>query len=643
MTWRSWTRSSYDLRTLIREYGVLRASIVMAAEETGCILSMHDLDTLGDYLNTGLAEATDEYIKFRDEQLRLQRENLEFLVEAGRLLSSSLDYRSTLTRLTSLIVPRLADWCSVHIEGVGIDATPIAHVDPAKAEALRDMYRRFPLPAEAGYGAPYALRTGEAQLITEMTPEILAAIAQSPEHADIIRSTGFRSGMFLPLRIQGNTFGVLILSYGASGRSYDATDLVFADELARRASIAIDNAKLFEQSLRERSRAEAATRAKDEFVAIVSHELRTPLNAILGWVRLLQGGALPAAKSAHALDVIERNAKAQDRLVADLLDISRIMTGKIRINPSQVDLGNVIEMAVEGLRPAAEAKRIVLDVDYEPGTAVIHGDSDRLEQVVWNLVANAVKFTPKNGRVEVRLRRVESDIELVVLDNGEGIAPSFVPHVFGSFLQSDSSASRPHGGLGLGLSIVKHIVELHGGSVAAESQGVGRGATFRVRLPVGPLISTTVGVSRVPATQADADPPPSVRAPGVKVLLVDDDPDALELVAYLLEGSGMEVRFARSAADALKELETYTPHVIVSDVGMPGEDGYSLIRRIRTLPTAEKKNIPAIALTAFARNEDRARALVEGFNMHMSKPVEPADLITAVASLAGLPTSAPVA
>jgi signal transduction histidine kinase/ActR/RegA family two-component response regulator len=615
----------------------------MAAEETGCILSMHDLDTLGDYLNTGLAEATDEYIKFRDEQLRLQRENLEFLVEAGRLLSSSLDYRSTLTRLTSLIVPRLADWCSVHIEGVGIDATPIAHVDPAKAEALRDMYRRFPLPAEAGYGAPYALRTGEAQLITEMTPEILAAIAQSPEHADIIRSTGFRSGMFLPLRIQGNTFGVLILSYGASGRSYDATDLVFADELARRASIAIDNAKLFEQSLRERSRAEAATRAKDEFVAIVSHELRTPLNAILGWVRLLQGGALPAAKSAHALDVIERNAKAQDRLVADLLDISRIMTGKIRINPSQVDLGNVIEMAVEGLRPAAEAKRIVLDVDYEPGTAVIHGDSDRLEQVVWNLVANAVKFTPKNGRVEVRLRRVESDIELVVLDNGEGIAPSFVPHVFGSFLQSDSSASRPHGGLGLGLSIVKHIVELHGGSVAAESQGVGRGATFRVRLPVGPLISTTVGVSRVPATQADADPPPSVRAPGVKVLLVDDDPDALELVAYLLEGSGMEVRFARSAADALKELETYTPHVIVSDVGMPGEDGYSLIRRIRTLPTAEKKNIPAIALTAFARNEDRARALVEGFNMHMSKPVEPADLITAVASLAGLPTSAPVA
>jgi signal transduction histidine kinase/CheY-like chemotaxis protein len=467
-----------------------------------------------------------------------------------------------------------------------------------------------------------------------MTTDILTAIAQSAEHADIIRSTGFRSGMILPLRIQGNTFGVLMMSYSESGRSYTAADLVFASELARRASIAIDNAKLFELSQAERSRAEAATRAKDEFVAVVSHELRTPLNAILGWVRLLQGGSLSEVKRVHALDVIERNAKAQDRLVADLLDISRIMTGKIRINPSQVDLGNVVEMAVEGLRQAADAKRIGLEVKYEPGSMVIHGDSDRLEQVVWNLVANAVKFTPKNGRVEVRLRRVESDVELVVEDNGEGIAPSFVPHVFGSFQQSDSTTARPHGGLGLGLSIVKHIVELHGGSVGARSDGVGRGATFRVRLPVGPLISTTLGVARVPAARVDVEPPEQ-QAPGVRVLLVDDDPDALELVTYLLQGSGMDVRFAGSAVDALKELEMYAPHVIVSDIGMPGADGYSLIRRIRTLPDAEKKNIPAIALTAFARNEDRARALVEGFNIHMSKPVEPAALIAAVVSLAG--------
>ncbi len=442
--------------------------------------------------------------------------------------------------------------------------------------------------------------------------------------------------MVLPLRIQGNTFGVILMSYGESGRTYDPADLVFAGELARRASIAIDNARLYELSQNERSRVEAATRAKDEFVAMVSHELRTPLNAILGWLRLMRKDAFPESKREHAFDVIERNAEAQSQLVADLLDISRILSGKIRITTSQVDLGNVVDLAIEAVRLAADAKRILLDVDIDRRDTVMRGDGERLQQVAWNLLANAVKFTPKDGVVHVRVRRVESELELTVEDNGAGIAPEFLPHVFERFRQADGSASRAHGGLGIGLSITKHIVELHGGTIHAGSVGQGQGAVFRVRLPISPLVSTTIGVARVPATkERDRSQPPAAGHAGTRVLVVDDEPDARELVAYVFEEAGMDVRTAGSAAEALAALETFTPHVIVSDVGMPVDDGYSLIRSIRTLPGDEKKSIPAIALTAFASNEDRTRALVEGFNLHMAKPVEPTALVRAVVDLAG--------
>jgi signal transduction histidine kinase/ActR/RegA family two-component response regulator len=625
----------YDLEALTREYGILRHCILLVAKETGARVSLDEHDVLGKCLSVGVAQATTEYIGYRDKELNAQKSELEFLAEAGQLLASSLDYRSTLSRLTGLIVPRLADWCSVHVEGVGIDETPIAHVDPAKGDVLRDMYRRFPLPSGVPYGAPHAMRTGEPQLIAEMTPEILAAIAQSPEHEDIIRSLGFRSGLVLPLNIQGNTFGVLMMSYAESGRRYDTTSLVLGRELARRASIAIDNAKLYALSQSERSRVEAATRAKDEFVAMVSHELRTPLNAILGWVRLMRNGSLPESKREHALEVIERNAQAQSQLVGDLLDISRIITGQIRLNPAQLDFSNVVDMAIEAVRPASEAKRIQITVDLDRSATVMRGDGDRLQQVVWNLLANAIKFTPKNGAVHVRVRRVESDLEMTIEDNGAGISAEFLPHVFDSFRQADASASRAHGGLGIGLSISKHLVELHGGTIEGESQGVGRGALFRLRLPISPLVSTTVGIARVVATQpreAGLEAPEGLQ--GLRVLVVDDEPDARELVAYVFETSGMDVRSVGSASEALGELETFTPDVIVSDIGMPVEDGYSLIRSIRTLAAEDRKNIPAIALTAFARNEDRTRALVEGFNLHMAKPVEPATLVNAVLELA---------
>lgn len=530
----------------------------------------------------------------------------------------------------------MADWCAVHLEGNGTAEMPFAHVDPAKVAILRTLYERYPSPNNSSHGYRAVVRSGEAQLVPAVTPKLFEEIAQDEEHLRLLRQIDSCSWITVPLRIQGNMFGALTLAYSDSRRHYGEADLVLAGEIANRAAAAIDNARLYELSQTERSRVEAATRAKDEFVAMVSHELRTPLNAILGWLRLIRGGALDDSKKQHAFDVIERNAEAQSQLVADLLDISRVITGKIRINPSQVDLANVVDMAIEGVRPAADAKSIAIETDVDRDGAVMRGDGDRLQQVVWNLLANAVKFTPKKGKVTVRLRRVESDLELTVQDTGEGIASSFLPHVFDSFRQSDTGASRTHGGLGIGLSIAKHIVELHGGFIDAHSEGSGRGATFVVRLPISPLVSTTLGISRVPATnQRAADGILPTGLDGLRILVVDDEPDARELIGYMLETCGMEVRAAGSAAEAMKALETFTPHVIISDVGMPDEDGYFLIRNIRTLPNEEKKKIPAIALTAFARNEDRTRALVEGFNLHVSKPVEPSTLVRAVLDLAG--------
>lgn len=629
-----WTLG-YDLEALIREYGILRHCILDTMKEAGVEVSIDDFDVLAKCLSVGVAGAATEYVRYRDAELNAQKANLEFLAEAGQLLSSSLDYRSTLSRLTGLLVPRMADWCAVHLDGTGARDMPLAHMDPTKVQVLRDVYERFPLPPDSPLGHPYVVRTGKYQFAPTVDWSLFEATARGPEHLALLRKIDTRSWIVVPLSVQGNVFGALTLAYSESGRRYVEHDVVLASDLARRAAVAIDNAKLFELSQKERSRVEAATRAKDEFVAMVSHELRTPLNAIVGWLRLMRNGSLDESKKAHAYEVIERNAEAQSQLVADLLDISRAISGKIRINPAQVDLGDVIDMAIEAVRPASEGKRIKIEATIDRENAVLRADGDRLQQVVWNLLANAVKFTPKGGVVRVRLQRVDSDIELAVQDSGEGIAPSFLPHVFETFRQYNGGTTRMHGGLGIGLSIAKHIVELHGGSIEAYSAGEGQGATFVVLLPVSPLVSTTLGVSRVPATKPQANAPLPTGLNGFRVLVVDDEPDARELVAYLLETCGMEVRVTGNARDAMTELESFAPDVIISDIGLPDEDGFSLIRRIRTLSTDATRNLPAIALTAFASNEDRTRALVEGFNLYIPKPVEPAALVQAVVQLAG--------
>jgi PAS domain S-box-containing protein len=383
--------------------------------------------------------------------------------------------------------------------------------------------------------------------------------------------------------------------------------------------------------------AEAASRSKDEFLAVVSHELRTPLNAILGWAQILELTPDDGEKQRRGLQAIHRNAKAQVQLIDDLLDLSRIVSGKMRLDVRTIDLVPVLEGAVEAIRPAAEARQIRLQRVLDPMAGPVVGDADRLRQVVWNLLSNAVKFTPRGGRVEVRLERVNSHVEIVVADSGVGISPEFLPHVFDRFRQFDSSASRSHGGLGLGLSIVRHLVELHGGTVEVRSSGLEQGSTFVVAIPISiaqiEAPERRVHPRAVVETAACRDDP-ALNLRGIRVLVVDDEPDTRETVTEILEHCDAEVLAVGSAAEAMRELEEFKPHVLLSDIGMPGEDGYSLIKRVRSLPPERGGRIPAAALTAFARSEDRRKALLAGFQMHVPKPVEVTELATVVATLA---------
>ncbi len=389
-----WTLG-YDLGALVREYGILRHAIMETAKAAGASPTVDEFEVLAKCLNVGVAEATTEYARYRDAELNKQKQDLEFLAQAGQVLTSSLDYAFTLARLTELIVPNLADWCAVLVDGSPPDRTPVASVNPDTALALREILERFPPDPESDFGHPAVLQTGKSQLTEEMPDGVLERIARSPEHLALLRRLAPRSLIVVPLRVQSAVFGTITLAWSESPRRYGPSDLKLVEELARRAAAAIDNAHLYAASQNERSRVEAATRAKDEFVAMVSHELRTPLNSLVGWLNLIREGSLSEVKRVHALAVCVRSANALQQLVGDLLDISRVITGKIRLNPAQLDLNDVVEMAVEGARPAAEAKRIKLQVEVGRDDAVMRGDVSRLEQVVWNLLANAVKFTPK--------------------------------------------------------------------------------------------------------------------------------------------------------------------------------------------------------------------------------------------------------
>jgi signal transduction histidine kinase/ActR/RegA family two-component response regulator len=427
------------------------------------------------------------------------------------------------------------------------------------------------------------------------------------------------------------------------------TALISPDDRLRAIIKLQQQARLLQQKLEEREQllareqlaraeAESANRLKDEFLATASHELRTPLTAIIGWSHMLQENKPDEATLAHGLETIERNAKAQAQLVEDILDVSRVITGKLRLSVGSVDLASVINAAIDAVQLAADSRYIQLAVTLDPSARHTSGDAGRLQQVIWNLLSNAIKFTPTGGRIEVRLERAtDRQAQISVTDTGEGIAPAFLPFIFDRFRQADSSSTRRHGGLGLGLALVRHLVELHGGTVRADSPGLGQGSTFTILLPLTTPAERPQGrpteVERSSAKRAESRPEHLSSLDGVRVLLVDDDRDTLNMLKVILSEYGATLHTASTAAEALEVLRWYEPDVLVSDLAMPGEDGYSLINKVRALEAAGSRQIPALALTAYVRVEDRARALSAGFNMFIPKPVEPAELITSILSL----------
>ena len=462
--------------------------------------------------------------------------------------------------------------------------------------------------------------------------------------AAFVEGTAYRS---LAIYGGGILLSIVLGTLGAIGiarsinrpiRDLRASAQALAIAAAERAGSEAQREELLRREQQARAASEAANRAKDEFLAVLSHKLRTPLNAVYGWARLLQAGQVRGEQAERALDAIVRNANAQVQLIDDLLDVSRVVSGKMRLDIRPVDLRTVIEGALDAVRPAAEAKAIRLQNVLDPRAAPITGDSGRLQQVIWNLLMNAVKFTPKGGRVQVHLQRVNSHVEIIVSDTGPGITPDVLPFIFDRFTQADSSSTRAHSGLGLGLALVKHLVELHGGSVDAQSPGEGKGATFVVRLPLT-IAEIPAGLRpRLHPTASTIEGLlPGPRLDGLRVLVVDDDPDAVNLASAILTDAGAEVRTCLSAPEALAVLQQWRPHVLVSDIEMPGEDGYSLIRKVRALDSEHGGKTPAVALTAYGRIQDRMLSLTAGYSMHVPKPVDPGELTTIIASVAARP------
>jgi signal transduction histidine kinase len=499
-------------------------------------------------------------------------------------------------------------------------------VDPARVEGARKFHERYSHDHTRPGSIAAVIKTGTAVLVSDVSDEMIVAAALDDDHLQAIRELGIRSYIAVPLAAHGRTFGAVAFVMAESGRQYVEADLRFAQDVAYRAALAMENARAYQQ-------ASAANRAKDEFLATLSHELRTPLNAVLGWVRMLSAGSLDPDKVGRAVEIIERNAVAQLRLVEDLLDLSRIITGKFHLAVGPVDLADVVAATVETIQPAATAKQIAVVVDTPAPAPVVVGDRTRLQQAIWNLLSNAIKFTPQGGRVCVTIRsRADGHVDVEVSDTGEGIAVDVLPFVFDRFRQGDSGTTRAHAGLGLGLAIVRHIVELHGGQVAVESEGKGRGSVFRLSLPVHvegrPAVA---GASRAEKRTWRRNAPLS----GLRALVVDDDRDARELVTEVLRSRGMEVVTAASADEGLAALDRDVPDVIVSDIAMPEHDGYELIRQIRQRSSDRGGMVPAVALTAYARPEDAERSLSSGFQIHLAKPVDVDYLVSAVASLAG--------
>ncbi|HYE65867.1 MAG TPA: ATP-binding protein [Pyrinomonadaceae bacterium] len=579
------------------------------------------------------------------DELEVQVEDLRRLHEMSISLTSTLDVESVLEEVlrAALAVQGtdlgLLSLCDSERDGLNLK------VHCGFDEEFLKQIEHVP-PGGGACGTCYEQRRRVVVEDIEVDPVFAS-------YREAARAAGFRACHSTPLiTSSGNIIGVLSAHFRQPHRPSERETRLM-DLYARMAADIIENARLHQrvqQELEEREQllirekmaraeAESANRLKEEFLATVSHELRTPLNAIIGWSHMLRNRRLDEATMARAIETIERNAQSQAQLIEDLLDVSRVITGKLHLNIGPVDMASVINAAIDCVQLAANSKNIQLGVTLDPSVRHLSGDAGRLQQVVWNLLSNAIKFTPTGGRVEVRLERADSCVQIRVNDTGQGICPDFLPFVFDRFRQADGTSTRRHGGLGLGLAIVRHLVELHGGTVHADSLGEGRGSTFIIRLPL--MVAHEGARSRRRETgslyssedaEARLNPLPSLD--GVRVLLVDDDLDTLQILTVMLAEHKAKVHAVSSAAEALEALHWYKPDVLVSDLAMPDEDGYSLIAKVRALEATNGKRMPALALTAYVRVQDRARALSEGFNMFVPKPVEPHELVTAIANLA---------
>ena len=577
------------------------------------------------------------------DELELQVADLRRLHEMSAVLTSTLDIESVLKEVLRAAMDvqgtdmGLLSLCAPAGDGLNVK------VQSGFDEEFLKIVEWVP-PGGGACGTCYEQRQRVVVEDTEVDPVFAP-------YREAARLAGFRSCHSTPLITRnGNIIGVLSVHFRQPRRPSERETRLM-DLYARMAADTIENARLHhlaQQELEEREQlllreqmaraeAESANRMKDEFLATVSHELRTPLTAIMGWSHMLRQGRLDEATAARALETIERNASTQAQLVEDILDVSRVITGKLRLNVAAVDLAAVINAAIDSVQLAADSKGIQLEVTLSPSARHVSGDSSRLQQVVWNLISNAIKFTPAGGRVSVRLERTGSSAQIRVSDTGCGISPQFLPFIFDRFRQADGTITRRHGGLGLGLAIVRHLVELHGGTVNADSLGEGHGCIFTIKLPLAPDRGRARSRRREtkslhPDGDNNLNSLPSLD--GVRVLLVDDDRDTIQVLTAMLAEYKATVHAAASASEAIEALEWYKPDVLVSDLAMPDEDGCSLIARVRAMEAANGKQTPAIALTAYVRVEDRARALSAGFNMFVPKPIESNELITAIANLA---------
>ena len=584
--------------------------------------------------------------KATEETLTEQAEALRTLNEVGQLISAELDLHRTVQAVTNAATTLIGAQFGSFFYNV-LNADGASYMLFTLAGVPREAFEHFPMPRATDLFGPTFRGEGVVRI---------ADVKADPRYGKNSPYYGMPEGhlpvtSYLAVPVvsrSGDVLGGLFFGH-PDADVFTERDEMTVFGLASQAAIAMDNARLYEavkQALHEAEKAaienerlyrqaEESSRLKEEFLATISHELRTPLSAILGWARMLRLKQLSEENAARALDTIERNARAQAQLVDDLLDVSRIITGKLRMDVRPADPNSFIDAAVEAVKPAADAKGVRVQKVVDTGPISIPGDPVRLQQVVWNLLANAIKFTPRGGRVQIRSERVNSHLEIIVSDTGQGIAADFLPHVFDRFRQADQKTSRQHGGMGLGLAIVRHLVELHGGMVTAASEGEGQGATFTVKLPISPVYQVDSSGDRVHPGARELLPAdePTERLDQLRILVVDDEADTRDLLKQGLEYCGAHVKVAGSAGEAIDALMVEVPDILISDIGMPGSDGYDLIRQVRGLPAARGGKVAAIALTAYTRIEDRLQALRAGYDMHVPKPVELAELVAVAASV----------